>query len=340
MLSPAIEYKRRRPEQTVLYQVVQRELRTLVQMCEEKNRPLPTFVVQEFEKFLRCGILAHGFARVRCCDCGHDRLVGFSCKRRGFCPSCYGKWMAEKSAHLVDRVFDQIPVRQWVLALPIPFRFLLAYNGSLQSAVLKCFIDSVSRYLRHKAKREYNLTSVKEAHPAFVTGIHRSDSSAKLNLHFHTLCPDGVFIEDYHKGPMSFAEVSPPTHKEIEAVAIETCHRTIRMLTKRGLWQACKNQQACRSRRVLPHDAPLSGVLSNTLCDEALASPPQCLLRSHSSTRPATPHSVRAYTWRFLRALVTFFKTIYPTQILPLHLSPQPLSKVDFCLALMREGKR
>jgi len=219
-----------------LYQVVQRELRTLVQMCEEKNRPLPTFVVQEFEKFLRCGILAHGFARVRCCDCGHDRLVGFSCKRRGFCPSCYGKWMAEKSAHLVDRVFDQIPVRQWVLALPIPFRFLLAYNGSLQSAVLKCFIDSVSRYLRHKAKREYNLTSVKEAHPAFVTGIHRSDSSAKLNLHFHTLCPDGVFIEDYHKGPMSFAEVSPPTHKEIEAVAIETCHRTIRMLTKRGLW--------------------------------------------------------------------------------------------------------
>src|SRR5271169_936892 len=31
------------------------------------------------------GILAHGFLRVRWGDCGHDKLVAFSCKRRGFC---------------------------------------------------------------------------------------------------------------------------------------------------------------------------------------------------------------------------------------------------------------
>ena len=36
---------------------------------------------------LRAGILAHGFLRLRCGDCGHDKLVAFSCKRRGFCPS-------------------------------------------------------------------------------------------------------------------------------------------------------------------------------------------------------------------------------------------------------------
>ena len=38
------------------------------------------------DAFLKCGILAHGFLRLRCGDCGHDKLVGFSCKRRGFCP--------------------------------------------------------------------------------------------------------------------------------------------------------------------------------------------------------------------------------------------------------------
>jgi hypothetical protein len=48
---------------------------------------VPRFVKQEFHAFLRCGILAHGFLRLHCDRCGFDRLVPFSCKRRGFCPS-------------------------------------------------------------------------------------------------------------------------------------------------------------------------------------------------------------------------------------------------------------
>ena len=43
---------------------------------------------REFEAYLRCGILAHGFARVRCEGCAFERLVPFSCKGRGFCPRC------------------------------------------------------------------------------------------------------------------------------------------------------------------------------------------------------------------------------------------------------------
>ena len=33
--------------------------------------------------FLECGILAHGFLRLHCAECGHDKLLAFSCKRRG-----------------------------------------------------------------------------------------------------------------------------------------------------------------------------------------------------------------------------------------------------------------
>lgn len=40
---------------------------------------LPPFVTAEFRKFLRCGVLAHGFARVRCGGCAFERLVPFSC---------------------------------------------------------------------------------------------------------------------------------------------------------------------------------------------------------------------------------------------------------------------
>ncbi len=56
---------------------------------------LPRFIIAEIEAFLRCGILAHGFLRVRCEDRGDHRLVASSRKRRGFCPSCIGRRMSD-----------------------------------------------------------------------------------------------------------------------------------------------------------------------------------------------------------------------------------------------------
>ncbi|MBI4867382.1 MAG: transposase zinc-binding domain-containing protein [Candidatus Wallbacteria bacterium] len=72
------EYQRRQPEQTVLYQCVQENYRSFVALYEEQDRALPAFVRREFEKYLECGVLSGGFARVRCGDCGFDRLVAFS----------------------------------------------------------------------------------------------------------------------------------------------------------------------------------------------------------------------------------------------------------------------
>ena len=67
------------------------------------------FVEREFREFLTCGCFAAGFARFRCDGCGHDRLVPFSCKARGFSPSCGGRRMAERAAHLVDHVLPDVP---------------------------------------------------------------------------------------------------------------------------------------------------------------------------------------------------------------------------------------
>lgn len=53
---------------------------------------------------------------------------GRSCKRRGFCPSCGARRMAQTSSHLIDHVIPHVPVRQWVLSLPIPLR-LMAETG-------------------------------------------------------------------------------------------------------------------------------------------------------------------------------------------------------------------
>ena len=91
---------------------------------------MPRFVKAEFAAFLVCGILAHGFLRLRCSDCGHDKLVANSRKRRGFCPSCGALRMAQTAAHLVEHVIPHVPVRQWVLSLPIPLRLLRPHSPS------------------------------------------------------------------------------------------------------------------------------------------------------------------------------------------------------------------
>jgi hypothetical protein len=108
---------------------------------------LPDFVKEEFEVFLECGILAQGFLRVRCAECAHEKLVAFSGKRRGICPACGARRMAETAAHLVDHVIPPVPVRQWVLSFPIPLRFLLAAHPHLLSPVLGVVNRAISTFL-------------------------------------------------------------------------------------------------------------------------------------------------------------------------------------------------
>lgn len=131
-LPPLIgEYRRRRPRDTALYQVVLENYRTFVSLREEEGRPLPAFVRKEFEKFIACGDLTEGFLRLHCQACGYDRLVALSCKTRGFCPSCCGRRMNDGAAFLADRVIGDTAVRQWVLSLPHPLRYLLAYDSAI-----------------------------------------------------------------------------------------------------------------------------------------------------------------------------------------------------------------
>ena len=78
------EYARHRPEQTRLYQLVEQYYPAFVEHLAARERTLPSPVQHEFVATLKCGRLEHGFLRVRCADCHAERLVAFSCKRRGY----------------------------------------------------------------------------------------------------------------------------------------------------------------------------------------------------------------------------------------------------------------
>ena len=103
-------YQRHRPEQTLLYQIVEEYYPAFTAHLAEQGTELPGYVQREFEDFLKCGRLDHGFLRVRCESCHVEHLVAFSCKRRGFCPSCGARRMADDCRDAGGRAMqEQLP---------------------------------------------------------------------------------------------------------------------------------------------------------------------------------------------------------------------------------------
>jgi ribosomal protein S27E len=102
-------YEQHRPEQTLFYRLVEQHYPALLAAREAAGRPLPTYAQEEFEAYRKCGRLERGFLRVRCEDCHAEKLVAFSCKRRGFCPSCGARRMTDTAALLAESKRPRVP---------------------------------------------------------------------------------------------------------------------------------------------------------------------------------------------------------------------------------------
>ena len=70
-----VTYERHRPEHTLLDQLIEQHYPALIAQLDAQGRSLPPHVHQEFEAYLKCGRLEHGFLRVRCATCQPERLV-------------------------------------------------------------------------------------------------------------------------------------------------------------------------------------------------------------------------------------------------------------------------
>ena len=230
MVRPSSTYEPRAPARGVLYQVVRDHFETFRAEAARvrDGEGLPRFIEEEFRAFLRCGFLAGGFARFQCDGCGLDRLVPFSCKGRAVCPSCGGRRMAERAAHLVDHVFPEVPVRQWVLTLPHRVRYGLAWDHALCRAVIGVFMRAVLGFLRRRAREQQGIVG---GRGGAVVIVQRFGAALNLNVHGHALVVDGVFAED-GSGGLRFHPAALPTDEELEDV-LGTIERRIRRVWAR-----------------------------------------------------------------------------------------------------------
>jgi len=215
----------------VLYRCVQEHLETWLAQCRaapDDEWSVPEHVEREFRRYLECGILAHGFARARCRQCGHDFLIAFSCKGRGVCPACNARRMVATAAHLTDRVLPDLPLRQWVLAVPKRLRYFLQRDPDLQGAALRLFLHAVESCLRARSPG-----SGPAARLGAVAFIHRFGSNLNAHLHFHCVVVDGVF--EPAAGGVVFHAASGLDATAITQVQAQVRRRLLRGFVRRGL---------------------------------------------------------------------------------------------------------
>ena len=225
--SPAV-YVRHRPETTLLYQIVQEYWPEFQAELASHGRYLPAYVTKEFDEFMKCGRLQYGFLWVRCEACHDEKLLAFSCKKRGFCCSCGTRRMVDSAALLVDEILPHQPMRQWVLSVPFPLRFLLASQPTVMGSVLGIVYRAIAAHLTRKAG--YTKAT---ARTGAVTLIQNFGGALNLNIHYHLLFLDGVYIDGADK--LRFRHVKAPTTNELTHLTHTIAHRVARHLERHGL---------------------------------------------------------------------------------------------------------
>jgi hypothetical protein len=230
-LAPA--YRPRKPHASVLHRVVRDNLLTFLEqgaLHSASGEGYPLYVENELRRYIACASPQLGFARVKCKACGYERLLPFSCKNRGICPSCVGRRMSEEAAYLVDMVLPQSRYRQWTFTFPWPIRRLMARDYTLITAILNLVIRAIYAYQRRMARRAGH----REAKCASVTFVQRFGGAVNANVHFHVLAPDAVFMPgETEDDVLQVVPLPPPEDKDILGILEKVVRRVSALVHKR-----------------------------------------------------------------------------------------------------------
>ena len=230
-------YRRREPEKSVLHGIVREHLETVLEQAALPDGDgYPRFVEHEFRRYLDCGLLCHGFARLRCPQCGYERLVAFSCKGK-LCPSCLNRRAADTAAWLVDNLLPEAGYRQWVLTFPWTLRFRLAADRPLMTTFLRIFLQTLFAWQRRRGRS----LGIVGGQTGAVTFVQRFGGAINLNPHLHSIVPDGLFVADSSRdggagGCLRFVPLPPPTTVDVEDLTATIARRLMDRLA--AVWEA------------------------------------------------------------------------------------------------------
>ena len=194
-LSPQVAtiYRPRRPRQSPLYQVIERHLpefeRTYNDRYQRRYGAWQPIIGEVARKFLRCGDLHFGFARVRCGDCAHEMFVPFSCRQRCLCPSCHQKRTLLAAETIAHTICAAVPHRQLVFTIPKRLRAYARYDRRLLGRFAVAAWESVIEVYRQ-------VLQLDDVVPGMIAGIQTFGELVHFHPHIHAIATDGAFRPD------------------------------------------------------------------------------------------------------------------------------------------------
>ena len=185
-----LEYLRRNPKRTPLYRVVY-DYRDDFERCWEdvfKQRygTLRSVVLESLDEYLNCGVFTSGLALACCESCSQVRVIAFSCKRRGLCPSCDTKRGYVFAEHAERNILYPHPHSHVVFSLPKRLRIYFRYNRRLSGGLFKCAWESWKELLAE---------TFPTASTAGITSLHTAGDLLNFNPHIHGFFLRGVIDE-------------------------------------------------------------------------------------------------------------------------------------------------
>ena len=136
--------------------------------------------------------------------------------------------MAERAARWVDTLIPRVAVRQFVLTVPWPRRWLLARRPDLSKGVLAIALREVGRWLREEG------TGQPGGETGSLTVVQRFGSALDLNVHFHCLVLDGVFATDPRTGALRWYRARAPTTEDVERIVERIADKAEAYLARQG----------------------------------------------------------------------------------------------------------
>lgn len=222
---PAAVYCPRNPKASDFYACVEDNFEELERVYDERYskqhgfwRPIIPPVIH---KFLDCGDVRHGFARLRCGECRSEFLLAFSCKRRYFCPSCHQKRVVLFAERVEQEVLEKVPIRQYVVTIPKMLRVFFKHDRKLLGLLSQCFYQTLKQFLKEASPGT-------QAVPGMILSMQTyGDDLVRFHPHLHCLAADGLFLPGG-----SFLPVPAP---DPELLMQAFRHRLLKTLLGRGI---------------------------------------------------------------------------------------------------------
>ncbi|TDX42889.1 IS91 family transposase [Orenia marismortui] len=152
-------------------------------LSEKVPSDMVSNVIEEVEKFLKCGEYENGYTLYKCPDCNEKHIVAFSCKSR-FCPRCGKKYIDEWVNKQVDNILDTSH-RHMVFTIPEELRKYVYWNRDLIKEMSNKVAEVIKSYYRKQNKRlKYEA--------GIITVVHTFGRDVGFNPHIHCLVTEGA----------------------------------------------------------------------------------------------------------------------------------------------------